>query len=250
MGSQVHNSPMKRCGKARAIRPNHAHRCDRREGHTLGCHFSLRCCKPHSLGPCILACGHAGDCQLGLGSLTAAVASDDFVEVCHYIGAPHSPWPGEPCIKPAGHEGMHELTPTIMAGAGAGYVGRREVHDVLVQVTNDDHLGFGVDAAAHAEEDSAQGLVWDRVERRFRCTALGCGRVLPEGEPACHPATANLGAPAKRTMAERTQAEDLVRTMIDDRPEEILALLFDQMRKRGWSDTRAKDALHKVGWLI
>jgi len=50
-------------------------------------------------------------------------------------------------------------------------------------------------------------------------------------------------------LSARTQAEDAIATVLEH-PDPFLALLYSQLRLRGWTDERARAALKKAGWVL
>ncbi len=50
-------------------------------------------------------------------------------------------------------------------------------------------------------------------------------------------------------LSARTQAEDAIAAVLEH-PEPFLALLYSQLRLRGWTDERARAALKKAGWVL
>lgn len=57
-------------------------------------------------------------------------------------------------------------------------------------------------------------------------------------------------ASGKRTLAERTEVENWVNAIVGDAKPEALALLYQTLRRLGWSDSQAAASLDKVGWRL
>jgi len=55
---------------------------------------------------------------------------------------------------------------------------------------------------------------------------------------------------APRIYSKRTGAEDSIAHVLSTFDEPTTALLYDQLRKRGWSEDRARTVLKKADWLL
>ena len=88
-------------------------------------------------------------------------------------------------------------------------------------------------ALAHSWSEVADG----------RSVAISVVSDLPPGSEF------TLATQKPSPLSARTQAEDAIAAVLEH-PEPFLALLYSQLRLRGWTDERARAALKKAGWVL